>query len=70
MATARSLTVGEAEEVPLCQEVVGTGCRAWYLIKNRFAYLKDFRGVSIYYCMREERYEALVCLAAWYVDTR
>jgi len=39
-------------------------------VENLFAVLKQFRGLATRYCKLARMFEALVCLAGWYVATR
>ena len=71
MALLRFVSLGATpRKLPLTREVVEINYRAEHLANNRFADLKDFRGVSTRYSKLGERYAAFVSLAAWHVDTR
>ena len=60
---------------PLPQRKVDLPWNRWsyerrHLVENLFADLKQFRGIATRHCKLASRYEALLCLTAWYVATR
>ncbi len=44
--------------------------RTRHLVENFFADLKQFRGIATRYCKLGESFEAFICLASWFLETK